>query len=142
MKKANILVIDDDKELREELTEIIRAEGYAVTTAKDGFDAKHQLENKKFRLVLLDLNIPFLSGYNLLEMISNDLEGTKVIVITGNAVKPESPTGYISREDKILQRAEKIFSKPYNVPDLLKEISRIMAQTASQEEKGMFWAEK
>ncbi len=75
-----ILVIEDDKFLRELLVSKLAAEGYAITTAIDGKEALASLEAEVPDLILLDLILPDLSGFEILEKIRAK-EGWKTVPI-------------------------------------------------------------
>ncbi len=66
MERAKILVVDDDEEMRCLLEDVLVQEGYHVTQARDGSDALLKLRNQKYDLVIIDKNMPGLSGLEIL----------------------------------------------------------------------------
>ena len=68
----SILVVDDDELLLSTLEEILLSEGYKVKTAKDGISAFKKLQGGSFDIVLTDLNMPGMTGLELLEKIYNE----------------------------------------------------------------------
>lgn len=66
MERAKILVVDDDEEMRCLLEDVLVQEGYHVTQARDGPDALLKLRNQKYDLVIIDKNMPGLSGLEIL----------------------------------------------------------------------------
>lgn len=82
---ANILLVDDDHELRTFMGEILSAKGYAVSEAFDYDSAVGQLTRGAFDLALLDITLPGRSGLEILEYIRGRNHGVPVIVVTGTA---------------------------------------------------------
>ena len=82
--KKKILVVEDEKDIREALVEALSHEGYEVYEAKDGVAALKFAFEHKPDLILLDLMLPFMSGHEMLKKLREDKWGkyTKVIVLT------------------------------------------------------------
>jgi len=80
-----ILVVDDEKIIRENLARILKEEHYHVHSVADGTSALGHLESHDNDLVLLDLNLPDINGLDVLEKIRNTDPELLVIVITGYA---------------------------------------------------------
>jgi DNA-binding NtrC family response regulator len=85
MTGENLLLADDDRQLRETLQEFLAGQGYAVTAAANGQEAKAALEEQEFALALLDLMLPDCSGLDLLSHIKTHTPDTEVILFTGHA---------------------------------------------------------
>ncbi len=82
-KKASILVVEDDKSLREAYRLILGSEGYAVVTANNGIEALVKLKKRRFELVLLDLLMPIMDGKEFLRNINlEDYPNTKIIILS------------------------------------------------------------
>ncbi|HEY6229522.1 MAG TPA: response regulator, partial [Verrucomicrobiae bacterium] len=64
-----VLLVDDDKSVRESLSEVLVCEGYLVEQAANGEQALHCLESQRIDIVLLDLNMPRLNGWDTFEKI-------------------------------------------------------------------------
>ncbi len=79
-----ILVIDDDEALRESLTLILSAEGYTVVSASCGADALAILEEASFDVVLCDLRMPGLDGFDLIPQIGRILPGIPIILMSAH----------------------------------------------------------
>ncbi len=80
---ANILVAEDDAENRRFLVDFLTSEGHTVTLARDGSEALAQAEQAGFDLLLLDLGLPMIDGFDVLEQLQSRGWQTPVIVITG-----------------------------------------------------------
>lgn len=68
---AKILLVDDDTFIRELYEELLKSEGYTVTTAADGFEGQKNLLEGGFDLVLLDLMLPHVDGQTILLDLKN-----------------------------------------------------------------------
>ena len=81
-KKASILVVDDEEYIQQLLKQVLEIEGFAVTVAADGNSALALLENMATNLVLLDIRMPGLDGYQVLERIRKT-SNVPVLMLTG-----------------------------------------------------------
>jgi response regulator RpfG family c-di-GMP phosphodiesterase len=82
-EKAAILAVDDNPAVREILDEGLRIEGYAVDTASSASDARKAFEQKRYDLVLCDIDMPGESGQELLGWIKQQSPDAFVIMVTG-----------------------------------------------------------
>ena len=80
---AHILVAEDDPGNRQLLVEVLSADGHRVTTACDGVEALRLAEEGDFDLLLLDLGLPKINGFEVLEKLQAGGWRTPVIVVTG-----------------------------------------------------------
>ena len=84
--KIRILVVDDSVQCRKQLERILKGEGYSVQTVNDGDKAVKLLEKENFNLLLLDIVMPEMDGFEVMKRLSekpkyNDIP---VIFLTGN----------------------------------------------------------
>jgi DNA-binding response OmpR family regulator len=80
---ASILLVDDEVEILDAITEYLEREGYAVTRAIDGEEALRKVRNERPDLVLLDLGLPGLSGLDVLRRLREDHPRVPVVMLTG-----------------------------------------------------------
>ncbi len=80
-----ILVVDDDKAVQEMLADTLREHGYEVHTCRDGKQVLVELERSPYDLLILDVLIPHMNGFVLIEQIRErpDLEDLPVVMISG-----------------------------------------------------------
>jgi chemosensory pili system protein ChpA (sensor histidine kinase/response regulator) len=116
-----VMVVDDSITVRKVTTRLLERNGYKVLTAKDGVDAMGQLQEVTPDMMLLDIEMPRMDGFELATHMRNDaeLKHVPIIMIT-------SRTG-----DKHRERAQQIgvnnyLGKPYQENDLLDSIQRII----------------
>lgn len=116
----SVLVVDDEDALRSVLSTELLSEGYVVETAPDGDDAIAILQQKQFDLVLLDIKMPRVDGFEVLRFIKQRYPSTKVIMLTGFAdLKNAIESKKLGAEDFV--------SKPYDLVDLLTTIERVLS---------------
>lgn len=119
--KRTVLVVDDEESLREVLSTELTKEGYDVQTASDGDEAIGILGTEKFHLVLLDIKMPRMSGFDVLKHIRGQHPGTKVVMLTGFAdLKNAIESKKLGADDFV--------SKPYDLVDLLTTIERVLSE--------------
>src|ERR1043166_3710525 len=113
---ATILVIEDDADIRDLMEAILESAGYDVVLAADGQEGLNKLKRKAYDLVVLDIMMPTMNGYEVLEQIRAmpSRASTPVIVVTA---KPD-PIG-VMREQK--GGALDHLAKPF-LPEELEEV--------------------
>ncbi len=84
MLTGNILIVDDEKGIRDGLKLFLKREGHLMFTAEDGKEALEILEKNDIDLVISDLRMPHINGDELLAFIKKDYPGVKVIILTGH----------------------------------------------------------
>ncbi len=111
---TRILVIDDEKIVRRSLNRILTQEGYEVDAAENGSEGKEYLKHVYYPIVLLDLKLPDIGGFELLKKIKAEHPDTVVIMITGYAT-------VASAVEAMKLGAYDYLSKPFS-PDEIKAV--------------------
>ncbi len=122
----NILVVDDDTELRANLSKILRDKGYHTDEAPTGKEAIEKVIPKEFDIVLLDLMMPKMSGMDVLVEIRKLRPRTKVIMITAFATVDNAV-------EAIKKGASDYISKPFKIEELLTTIRRVLEESRFEE---------
>lgn len=91
-----LLVVDDDAAIRELAVELLAAEGYHVVTAEDGLDALRLIDASTPDLVITDLRMPRMSGFELLEVMRARYPEIPVVAVSGEMNPEESPQGAVA----------------------------------------------
>ena len=81
--KTQLLIVDDEQEIRNALSRHFRLRGYEVDTAPDGQSALDILKRKSVQVVITDIVMPEMSGTELLKLIRKDFPMVRVVVMTG-----------------------------------------------------------
>lgn len=118
-KRYQILFVEDDKHVRQTISEFLRENHFHVIEAQDGESALQMSRNQRFNLILCDLKLPRMSGDALIvEIRKNPLhENTPIFVLSGNLC-PD----IIKKIQGVVQ---KIMVKPVPLPSLVKEIMQV-----------------
>lgn len=124
MKK--ILIVDDDAELRANLSEILKGAGYYTDEAPTGKDAIAKATAEDFDIALLDLMMPRMSGIDVLTEIKKVRPGTKIIMITAFATVENAV-------DAIKKGASDYISKPFKIETLITTIRRVIEEARFEE---------
>jgi DNA-binding response OmpR family regulator len=83
-ENKTILVVDDDPELTDGLRMVLERQGYRVITARDGQQGKQQVYNQRPDLMILDMMMPRMGGYPVLEHFKGKPDAPPIIMITAN----------------------------------------------------------
>jgi DNA-binding NtrC family response regulator len=120
-EKSRVLVVDDEEALRYLLSTELAAEGYEVETAGDGDEAIEAIKQKDYDVVLLDIKMPRVDGFEVLKFIKQNKPEIKVIMLTAYAdVKNAIEALKLGASDFV--------SKPYDLEDILTSINRALGR--------------
>jgi len=122
-----IVVVDDNSDIRELLEAVLSASGYDVRCASGGEDALTLLESQIPALMLLDLSMPGMSGYQTLEHMRKRFPDHDIPVILVSAYPPEE-----EREQAMRMGVRDYISKPFQIPDLLKCVQAHLQRTGDR----------
>ena len=121
LRKAKILVVDDDSQIRESLRKVLRAEGYEVVLAAEVQEGIEKYNAEPIDLLLLDLNLAGDNGWDLFERLTSHNPLLPIIIITGRASQEELAAG---------AGVGALMRKPLDVPVLLQTITDLLAESA------------
>jgi chemosensory pili system protein ChpA (sensor histidine kinase/response regulator) len=112
-----VMVVDDSITMRKVTTRVLERSNFDVFTAKDGLDAVEQLQDRMPDVILLDIEMPRMDGYEVATYIRNDqrLKHIPIIMIT-------SRTGEKHRQRALEVGVDRYLGKPYQEADLLKNV--------------------
>ena len=118
-----VLVVDDYAHIRQMLYEVLKDQGYHITTAPDGEAALEILSSQNFDLVITDLNMGQVNGIEVLKKAKSLSPQPRVIIATGN---PD--VTYVI--EALRCNADDYLLKPFRIADLLDRISQCLAKSA------------
>ncbi len=119
MNSHRILIVDDESSVRELMSHLLTAAGYAVATARDGFEGLLQLKASGADLIISDLNMPNMSGFEFLSVVRRRFPGIPVIAISGAYESGETVPGGVI--------ADAFYPKGSRAPeDLLRTVADVM----------------
>ncbi|RKZ32628.1 hypothetical protein DRQ19_03835, partial [bacterium] len=117
--------VDDEESIREGIAEFLSARGYSVKIAPDGEEAKNLLKGEPFDLVVTDIKMPKMNGYELFKFIKENYPDTPVIMMSAYGYDPGHILSKSIREG--LKKEQIIFKKkPFNMDGLISQIENIL----------------
>lgn len=119
-----LLIIEDESEIRKLVRLNLELEGYFVEEAADGKNGMELISDNQYDLVVLDIMLPYVSGYEICSFIKSKSPSTKVMIISANG----------DDQDKILGLklgADDYLSKPFNLEELLLRIKNQLKNIVS-----------
>ena len=122
-----VMIVDDSVTVRKVTSRLLERQGYDVVTAKDGVDAIEQLENIKPDLMLLDIEMPRMDGFEVLNLVRHhDMhQYMPIIMIT-------SRTGEKHRERAFSLGVSQYMGKPFQEEELLENIDALLVAFESE----------
>ncbi len=118
---ASVLIVEDEANILLSLEFLLGKEGYAVTTAGDGAAALRALEAQPPDLVLLDVMLPGIDGFELCRLIRENpaLRNTRIMLLTARGRETEIARGLALGADSYL-------TKPFSTRDLMEKIRALL----------------
>jgi len=126
-EEIEILVVDDEVAARSALAELLRDEGYVVRTAADAFKALGQLDQSTPDVMLTDVQMPGMSGIELMEKVRERCPSVGVVVMTAFGSVENAVTAMHAG-------AEDYLTKPLHLPELLLVVERLLERQALRRE--------
>ena len=124
---TRILVVDDESYVRDLLKRVLTRRGHEVDVAADGEAALELMGEHRYDLVLTDVVMPGIDGFDLLRRVKATYPAVTVIVLTGYARKQ-------SISDFLLYGADEYLSKPFQVQALLDSVDRVVGDPTNPSE--------
>lgn len=113
-----VLVVEDQQEIRTIVEKYLLKEGYAVVTAKDGFEALEAFSSHAVHLVLLDIMMPGIDGFEVLKEIRHVSE-IPVIILTARQSEVDRVRGFRTGVDDYVV-------KPFSAKELMLRVQRLL----------------
>lgn len=122
--KKQILIADDDDDFRELLSMYLKSKGYDILNASDGIEALETAQSNPVDLILLDVNMPRMDGFQVAERLNLDMgaDAPKIMIVTGRSLVEEDVAA-------LLSGAVGALHKPFRMDELLKRVAKALAQT-------------
>jgi two-component system, NtrC family, response regulator HydG len=117
-----VLIVDDDRDLCENLWDLLRERGYRVHLAHDVPDAEKTLRERKFHVVLIDMKLPTGDGQQVLRALQQADKEARAILITGFVAETETKV-----QEALQAGASAVCYKPFDVDKLLTTVQALSA---------------
>jgi len=130
MSKGNILIVEDEPQTVKLIKFILEKDGYATISAKDGEEGLRVVKQRKPDLIVLDLMLPKMDGYQLCETLKTnpDTKQIPVLVLTALDTGPDF-------EKALEKKADWYITKPFDPQHLLKRIAYLMGKKKDNEKR-------
>ena len=121
--ESRILIVDDEARMRASVKDLLEAYGHRCSLATGGADALAVLAREQVDLLLLDLNMPGVDGYEVMHRVQAEYSDVDVIVVSGE-------TTFESATEALRCGAQEFLRKPYAPEDLARVVSRALKKRA------------
>lgn len=116
-----ILVVDDDRDMRENIVEILTDDDFQISAAKNGEEALEQTSKTAFDLVLLDLIMPGISGMEVLPLLKRESPAIRVIMVTAFSTIDNAV-------DAMRKGADDYITKPFKINELRMTVKKSLEE--------------
>lgn len=123
-----VLIVDDEHTTQLILKEILTSEDYSPVICSDGFAAIEMLQVLEFQLVILDLNLPGIDGWKVLDYIKAEVHRTSVMLLTGTKDVKTLEYEASIKNDKYFS----ILYKPLNRDELLGKVKNLVKNSLTK----------
>ncbi len=121
--RSRVLVVDDDRALRQAITRALSLEGYDAVDAVDGIDALTQVDQQRPDAIILDLGLPTLDGITVCQVLRARGDRTPILVLTARNEVSDRVRGLDAGADDFM-------SKPFALEELLARLRALLRRTA------------
>jgi two-component system alkaline phosphatase synthesis response regulator PhoP len=118
-KKATILLVEDEENLQEALKLNLELEGYEVSCVGDGSAALKKIKEEYFDLILLDVMLPEVDGFDVSETIRLQNIDTPILMLSARSTSADRVTG-------LKKGADDYLTKPFNLEELLLRVEKLI----------------
>ena len=125
MNEAHLLVVEDEQRLAEVLQKQLKEAGFQADIASDGYVGKRMMELTNYDLVILDINLPLMNGYELCSEIRKTNSITPIIMLTALGTPDNKLIGFESGADDYVL-------KPFDFRELLARVNVFLKRSNSQ----------
>lgn len=120
---ANVLIVEDEKNMQDIIVEYIQRGGHTCFTADDGVDALMVLKNNPMDLIILDIMMPHLDGFSVCK-IAREMSNMPVIMLTAKSGEDDKLKGYEYGADDYM-------TKPFSPRVLLAKVNALLRRSSS-----------
>ena len=122
MGKIKILIVEDEQRLADVLKKQFEEHGFSVEIASDGYIGKQMVLTKYYNLIILDINLPLINGYDLCEEIRKTNSTIPIIMLTALGTSDNKVLGFdVGADDYVL--------KPFDFRELLARVNVFLRRT-------------
>lgn len=119
---VNILVVEDDKNLQKLMMTVLKQNGYNVLTAKDGIEALKLLETSNVELIICDIMMPNMDGYELTEILRKSNYNMPILMATAKDTFDDKKKGFLMGTDDYMV-------KPIDIDEMLLRVTALLRRS-------------
>ncbi len=127
---THILVVEDDRDICQLYSKVLTKNGYQVTTAANGQEAMEAIEGNYFDLIISDIMMPVMNGYELVQALREGGFNTPVMMITAKDAFDDKRMGFMSGTDDYLV-------KPVDVNEMLLRVGALLRRSRIMNEHSL-----
>ena len=124
MTKHSILLVEDEVHLHDALKLNLHLEGYEVSSAYDGHEALKHIESSAFDLIILDVMLPGLDGFSIIETVRLNNNETPILVLSAKNTS-------LNRVQGLKLGADDYLTKPFNLEELLLRVGKLIQKSTT-----------
>ena len=127
-KLANILIVDDDPDVREAVKIVLETQPYQLTFASNGEECLEQVKKNRPDLIILDLLMPKKDGFEVIKELRGHPSYPRIPILVLTAVKKEAAGRRYELETALRMDVDDYIEKPIQPDDLIDRVKRILAR--------------
>jgi two-component system, cell cycle sensor histidine kinase and response regulator CckA len=123
LEKLKVLVVDDDEQIREVLSDMLSLDGHITTACADGYAAIKSLEKQAFDVMITDLGMPGMSGLDLAGIAHEQFPAMPIAMITGWGMQ-------LNQEEIAMKGVLAVLPKPFHMKDVKSLVQDLASKAA------------
>src|SRR5688500_7317983 len=127
-QKLSVLLVEDEENLHDALKLNLELEGYEITSAYDGPEALHKIEQEYFDLIIMDIMLPGVDGISVIENIRLQNNEVPILILSAKNTSADRVAG-------LKKGADDYLTKPFNLEELLLRVQKLIEKNKKMQEK-------
>ncbi|MBO7149899.1 MAG: response regulator transcription factor [Clostridia bacterium] len=125
---VNILIVDDDKNIRKLMQVVLERQGFNVYTANDGVQALNVIDQVKINLAIVDIMMPNMDGYEFTKTLRDGNEDLSVLMLSAKQLPEDRKKGFLAGIDDYM-------AKPVDIEELVLHVKALLRRAKINDEK-------
>ena len=125
---VNILIVDDDKNIRKLMQVVLERQGFNVHLASDGMEALNVIDQVKIDLAIVDIMMPNLDGYEFTKTLREGNEDLSVLMVSAKQLAEDRKKGFLAGIDDYM-------TKPIDIEEFLLHVKALLRRAKINDEK-------
>lgn len=121
MEKKHLLIVEDETEILSFISDYLKEKGYTVSIARDGLDGLNKARHHSPDLIVLDVNLPKMNGFQVCRLLKYDQSYSHIPIILWTWKEEDK-----DRETGMSSGADAYIPKPFSLPELIEKIESLL----------------